>query len=278
MNSDKLFLNPSLQKATELAGVAGGFCCLSLHRSKISKDLMQASSIYRVDAHAYLSSIYDRRHPVYGWSCSQVEICFRELRDAFRIGSQFGSSRMKKVLSIDAGGTRGIIPAIILAEIEARAGQPISNLFDFFAGTSTGGMLVLGLNRPDPNDCLRPLCSATEVGWLFHEWANRAFGDKLSKTDRLVSARSPGDSIEEMFREYFGNTRLSRSLKPTMVTAFDLVLGVHSSLIPCRPRETIAPTFLCGRRRARLPQQLHISHRSGCLFRVVCFFLTVKSV
>jgi uncharacterized protein len=132
---------------------------------------------------------------------------------------------MKKVLSIDAGGTRGIIPAIILAEIEARASQPVSNLFDFFAGTSTGGMLVLGLNRPDPGDCLRPLCSATEVGWLFHEWGNRAFGDKLSKTDRLVSARSPGDRIEEMFREYFGNTRLSHSLRPTMVTAFDLVLG-----------------------------------------------------
>jgi uncharacterized protein len=132
---------------------------------------------------------------------------------------------MKKVLSIDAGGIRGIIPAIILEEIEARARQPISNLFDLFAGTSTGGMLVLGLNRPDPRDCLRPLCSATEVGWLFHEWGNRAFGKELSKADRPVSGRSSDDGIEEMFREYFGNTRLSRSLRPTMVTAFDLVRG-----------------------------------------------------
>ena len=132
---------------------------------------------------------------------------------------------MKKILSIDAGGTRGIIPAIILAEIEARARQPISNLFDFFAGTSTGGMLVLGLNRPDPVDRFRPLCSATEVGWLFHEWGNRAFNKELSKADRLISERSSDGGIEGMFREYFGNTRLSRSLRPTMVTAFDLVKG-----------------------------------------------------
>jgi len=38
---------------------------------------------------------------------------------------------MKKILSIDAGGVRGIVPAIILAEIEARTGQPVSALFDF---------------------------------------------------------------------------------------------------------------------------------------------------
>jgi patatin-like phospholipase/acyl hydrolase len=70
---------------------------------------------------------------------------------------------MKKILSIDAGGMRGIIPAIILAEIEARAGRPVCQLFDFFAGTSTGGMLALGLNCPASADCLRPLSSATDV-------------------------------------------------------------------------------------------------------------------
>jgi len=39
MNQNKLFQNSSLQKAAELFGVAGEFCCLSLHRSQISKDL-----------------------------------------------------------------------------------------------------------------------------------------------------------------------------------------------------------------------------------------------
>jgi hypothetical protein len=39
MNRNKLYLNSSFQKAAELSGPAGGFRCLSLQRSKISKDL-----------------------------------------------------------------------------------------------------------------------------------------------------------------------------------------------------------------------------------------------
>jgi patatin-like phospholipase/acyl hydrolase len=132
---------------------------------------------------------------------------------------------MKKILSIDSGGIRGIIPAIILAEIEARAGQPVCNLFDFFAGTSTGGMLVLSLNCPDPSLRGWPLCSGTEVAQLFHEWGNRVFGRKLAKADQLLSEKRSEDRIEEMFREYFGNTLLSDSIKPTLVTAFDLAAG-----------------------------------------------------
>ncbi|MBV8641643.1 MAG: hypothetical protein JO070_09650 [Verrucomicrobia bacterium] len=36
---NKLFLNSSSQKTAEFTGVAGGFCCLSLHRSQISEEL-----------------------------------------------------------------------------------------------------------------------------------------------------------------------------------------------------------------------------------------------
>jgi hypothetical protein len=50
--------------------------------------------------------------------------------------SNFGSSGMRKILSIDAGGVRGIIPATILADVEARTEKPVCNLFDFFTGTS----------------------------------------------------------------------------------------------------------------------------------------------
>jgi patatin-like phospholipase/acyl hydrolase len=90
---------------------------------------------------------------------------------------------MKTILSIDAGGVRGIIPATILAEVEARTAQPISNLFDFLVGTSAGGMLVLALNRPVIPGCSRHRSSATEVAGLFYEWGNRAFGNKLLKTN-----------------------------------------------------------------------------------------------
>lgn len=47
-------------------------------------------------------------------------------------------TRQIKVISIDGGGIRGIIPAMVLAEIESRTGRPIAELFDLIAGTSTG--------------------------------------------------------------------------------------------------------------------------------------------
>ncbi len=53
------------------------------------------------------------------------------------------------ILSIDGGGIRGIIPAIIIAEIEKLTGVPAYQLFDLIAGTSTGGILALGLTVPE---------------------------------------------------------------------------------------------------------------------------------
>ena len=54
-----------------------------------------------------------------------------------------------KVLSIDGGGIRGLIPAVVLAELEGRTGRRIAELFDLVAGTSTGGILAgaLGARR-----------------------------------------------------------------------------------------------------------------------------------
>lgn len=52
-----------------------------------------------------------------------------------------------RILSIDGGGIRGIFPAAVLAELEQRylGGRSIAQHFDLITGTSTGGILALGL-------------------------------------------------------------------------------------------------------------------------------------
>ena len=52
-----------------------------------------------------------------------------------------------RVLSIDGGGIRGIFPAAFLAELEHRylGGSSVGEYFDLIAGTSTGGIIALGL-------------------------------------------------------------------------------------------------------------------------------------
>ena len=53
-----------------------------------------------------------------------------------------------KVLTIDGGGIRGLIPALVLAEIERRCDRPAGELFDLVAGTSTGAIIACALTRP----------------------------------------------------------------------------------------------------------------------------------
>jgi patatin-like phospholipase/acyl hydrolase len=52
-----------------------------------------------------------------------------------------------RILSIDGGGIRGIIPARLLQRIEESIGEAASTLFHLIAGTSTGGILGFGLAK-----------------------------------------------------------------------------------------------------------------------------------
>ena len=48
-----------------------------------------------------------------------------------------------RLLAIDGGGIRGILPAMLLADLERRTNRPIVDLFDMIVGTSTGGLIAL---------------------------------------------------------------------------------------------------------------------------------------
>lgn len=51
----------------------------------------------------------------------------------------------RRILSIDGGGIRGLIPAVLLDSLEAATGRPARESFDFVAGTSTGAVLAGGV-------------------------------------------------------------------------------------------------------------------------------------
>lgn len=80
-----------------------------------------------------------------------------------------------RVLSIDGGGIRGIIPAMILTEIERRTGKPIAQLFNYMGGTSTGGILALGLNVPRSSFLQQPKYSAKELYNLYKNHGDEIF-------------------------------------------------------------------------------------------------------
>ncbi len=50
-----------------------------------------------------------------------------------------------RILSIDGGGIRGVFPAALLARLEQHLEHPVGRYFDLIAGTSTGGIIAIGL-------------------------------------------------------------------------------------------------------------------------------------
>lgn len=135
------------------------------------------------------------------------------------------SSETVKILSIDGGGIRGIIPALILAEIETRTKQPISALFDLVAGTSTGGILGLGLTVPD--EIGAPKFTAQDLAQLYAEKGQEIFYEPkafkfLGVLDDLFEETYSYKGIERILQEYFGETKLSESLTRVLITSYEL--------------------------------------------------------
>jgi len=144
------------------------------------------------------------------------------------------SGKITRILSIDGGGIRGIVPAVILARLEEILQQLSNNpdarladFFDFFAGTSTGSMIVAGLLTPDKNN--RPSYSAKEIVDLYFESADAIFQDSLLQDIRsvagLLNVKYSPDGIESVFQQHFPDTELKDLLKPTLIPTYDLSRG-----------------------------------------------------
>ena len=131
-----------------------------------------------------------------------------------------------KILSIDGGGVRGIIPAMVLAEIERRTGRPIADSFDMIAGTSTGGILALGLTKPSDRHEYQPQYSASDLINLYRIEGKRIFQEKFpGKTDEwLFNPKHRADGRDAVLTQYFGRTPLDAALKEVFITSYDTQL------------------------------------------------------
>jgi patatin-like phospholipase/acyl hydrolase len=129
------------------------------------------------------------------------------------------------VLSIDGGGIRGLVPGLVLAEIESRTGKPIWQLFDLIGGTSTGGILALGLTAPDTAGAAARY-TALDAVKLYTEQGGKIFSrdllQRLRSADGLLDEKYPADEIETVLQEFFGEVRLKDALTDVLVTSYEI--------------------------------------------------------
>lgn len=128
------------------------------------------------------------------------------------------------ILSIDGGGIRGIIPAMILAEIERRLQMPIAEQFHLIAGTSTGGILALGLTKPDAQG--KPQYTAHDLVALYETEGARIFSrsvwHRLHAVGNIAEEKYPSEGIEQVLDEYFGEARLKDVVTDVLITSYEI--------------------------------------------------------
>ncbi|WP_265035240.1 MULTISPECIES: patatin-like phospholipase family protein [unclassified Wolbachia] len=130
---------------------------------------------------------------------------------------------IKYILSVDGGGIRGIIPAIILAEIEQRTRKPIAEIFHLMAGTSTGGIVIAGLCKKDKQG--NPQYSANDLVELYQKYGSYIFKSSFLRRSIfswLNCAQYPHKNIEFVLDKYFGDDILKNTLSNVLITSYDI--------------------------------------------------------
>ena len=134
------------------------------------------------------------------------------------------SEECYRVLALDGGGIRGLIAGTVLDEIETRMQRPISDMFDLIAGTSTGGILALGLAKPGAGG--KPQFTAQDMCDLYLNEGTTIFHHSLFQDVKtlhgVTDARYPAEPIERILGQHFSNTMLSEALKDIVIPSYDL--------------------------------------------------------
>ena len=113
-----------------------------------------------------------------------------------------------RILALDGGGIKGIFPAAVLAGLEREylEGRSAGDYFDLIAGTSTGGILALGLGAG---------MTADEILRMYLEQGHRVFPSKergfAGRARRLVSAQYDRGPLDELLNQRLGDKTLRES-------------------------------------------------------------------
>jgi patatin-like phospholipase/acyl hydrolase len=130
------------------------------------------------------------------------------------------TNRPAVVLAIDGGGIRGIIPAMILENIRQALGCAIHEAFDLISGTSTGGIVAVGMGTGANNG--QPYTPG-EMVQLYVDHGPEIFKSGIfSLVSRLWRPKYPASGIEQTLQKFFGATMLSSARTALLISSYDL--------------------------------------------------------
>lgn len=129
--------------------------------------------------------------------------------------------RARQVLTIDGGGIKGVFPLALLATVEAVAQRPIHEYFDLIVGTSTGGIISLGLGLG---------YSASDLLGFYRNLGREVFGgNRLARmARRLVVPKYHDHNLHKVLFEKFEHHKLGDSKARLVIPSLNFETGkVH---------------------------------------------------
>ena len=126
-----------------------------------------------------------------------------------------------RVLAIDGGGIRGLIPALVLTELERRAGRRTYEMFDLIAGTSTGGILACAVCAPDA-------LPASDLVQLYTEEGPKIFDrplfQRIRSADGLLDEKYDDAALDSALERFLEHKRLAETRPDLIVPSYDTAL------------------------------------------------------
>ena len=142
-----------------------------------------------------------------------------------RVQQPWSKDRDFRVLSIDGGGIRGIFPAALLGELEERylSGASVVQYFDLIAGTSTGGIIAIGLAAGLAGAELSDLYIRRGCE-IFPPAGNGLFGAagrRIRDLRQLFQYRCDREALMTMLTEIFGEQKFRQARNRLCIPSFD---------------------------------------------------------
>jgi uncharacterized protein len=126
-------------------------------------------------------------------------------------------------LAIDGGGVRGLIPAMLLQDLEKRAESKVGELFDYFAGSSAGAIVVSGISLKDPVIPGKAKFAASDIVHLFRDDGKKIFPAKtINVGGYFTSPKYDSQALLDVLASYYGrDAKMDDLLGYPILTSFE---------------------------------------------------------
>lgn len=136
-----------------------------------------------------------------------------------------------KILAIDGGGIRGVLPLQVIKYIESLTKKEIHHSFDLIAGTSTGGILSSALTLQDTASVEgnKRKYSLEELELIYKKRGreifpipNNKFKENVIACKRWFKPQFSPDNLNKVLTDYLGKHRITNCLKPIFISSYDI--------------------------------------------------------